>query len=296
MSRRLSADVVHSATALLGEGPIWDDESGTLLWVDIARAEVHRLNPSTGNDTLISAGHVTGAVSCSRDGEVVLAAADGFWKLASDGSERQIAEVEVDEPLIRINDAKCDRVGRFWAGTISVDLQPGAGGLCYLETDGRVYRVLTGLTVPNGLGFSPDGSVLYFIDSFLYGVDAYPFDQDEPWLGPPRRVVDVPTDLGLADGMTVDADGSLWVAMFGGSCVRQYGPDGSAGATIELPVTHPTSCAFGGKDLDTLFITSARSDERGPMTPDLLAPQPLAGAVFACRPGSVGLPADRCAC
>lgn len=295
MSVGIDAEVVFAAEAVLGEGPLWDLRRHQLLWVDIPERKLHRLDPTNRSESVIDVGLVCGAAVPSRRGGLVLAAADGFWRLEDDGSKQRIAAVEADNAGSRINDAKCDVLGRFWAGTISLDLRPGDGSLYCLDTDGSVHRLLTGMTVPNGLAFSPDRSELYFIDSFAYGVDAYPVDLDGPTLGPARRVVDIPEAEGLCDGMTVDEEGGLWVAMFGGSCVRQFSPEGKEGLMVRVPVTHPTSCAFGGDRLDTLYITSARSNANGPMSPGELAGQPLAGAVFACQPGVRGLPADRCA-
>ena len=203
------------------------------------------------------------ALAPDRSGAIVIGTDVGFFRLRGEGLS-SLAPVEADRPETRTNDGKVDPAGRFLVGTIALDLAEGMGSLYALQPDLWVRRILSGLTVSNGLGWSPDGKAMYLIDSFKYGVDRYDYDVDDGAVGPPEQAVAIPEALGLADGMTVDADGCLWVAIFGGSAVHRYTPDGALDVRVELPVTHPTSCTFGGPQLSTLFITSARSTSTAP--------------------------------
>jgi sugar lactone lactonase YvrE len=191
-----------------------------------------------------------------------------------------LAEVEADRPVSRMNDGKCDRRGRFWAGTIAEVHEPGAGSLYRLDADHRAVQVLTGVTTSNGLDWSPDGSTMYFIDTHAHGVDAYDFDEATGEIHNRRRLIDIDPEVGLPDGMAVDAEGGLWVALYDGRAVHRYSADGVLEGRLELPVSLVTSCAFAGPELADLYITTAADRH-----PD----EPLAGAVFHCRPGVAGL-------
>jgi sugar lactone lactonase YvrE len=288
--RRIPAEVALQATAALGEGPVWDDERGELVWVDILDGRVHRFDPGSVRDRSVELGRPVGAVALRRDGGYVVAVEDGFALLSERGSNVDlIAPVGADDPRIRFNDGKCDPAGRFWAGTIAYEETPGAAALYRLDPDLQAELVLDGLTVSNGLAWTPDGREMFFIDSPTGGVDAFAFDLESGWIDDRRRVVDVPADRGMPDGMTLDADGGLWVALYGGAAVHRYLPDGTLDTVVELPVTNVTSCTFGGPSLEDLYVTTARQGlgERE------LAAQPLAGSVFTCRPGVAGRLPDR---
>jgi sugar lactone lactonase YvrE len=187
-----------------------------------------------------------------------------------------------------MNDGACDSRGRFWAGTMAGDKTPGAGSLYRLNPDGRVKRVLTGLTISNGIDWSLDGHTMYFIDSALGCVDAFDFDEERGCLSNRRHLIEVPPEDGMPDGLTVDADGFLWVALFRGAAVRRYSPEGKLQCVVDLPATLVTSCAFGDPDLGTLYVTSASRglDEEGRHR------QPHAGALFRLRPGVKGRQAE----
>jgi sugar lactone lactonase YvrE len=198
------------------------------------------------------------------------------------------APIEADKPGNRMNDATCDPQGRLWAGTMAFDFQAGAASLYRIDAEHAVTRVLPDLTISNGMGWSPAGDVMYFIDSTTYGVDAFPFDAASGELGTRERLITFSVDEGMPDGLTVDAEGGIWVALFGGGEVRRYRPDGGSWGTIELPVTQVTSACFGGPTLQDLYITSAAVQ----LDAEALARQPLAGATFVCRPGVTGLPTN----
>ena len=220
------------------------------------------------------------------DEGMLLAVRDGLAMLSPTGDFRMVADVEADRPGNRMNDAKCDPSGRLWAGTMPYEAEPGAAAL--YRYDGKsVVPVLTEVTLSNGLGWSPDGTVMYHIDSGTQQINAYDFDPATGDLGGRRVIVTVDPAEGMPDGMTVDDDGCLWVAMWGGGEVRRYTPAGVLDRTVALPVTQVTSCAFGGPAGDVLYVTSTAYR----LSPAELAAQPLAGSVFAVEPGTTGRPA-----
>lgn len=273
----MTVDVVLDATASLGEGPVWDARSSTLRWVDIEPGEVHRFDPASGVDTFFEVGEAVGTVAVRAAGGLVLATKSGLYTCLDNGGRRAVLH-EVDTAG-RFNDGKADPWGRFWAGTM-VEGTDGAGALYRLDPDHSLHRVLTGVTISNGLGWSPDGRTMYYIDTTARGVDAFDHDPSTGELTARRRLIDV--ERGWPDGMTVDADGCLWVALWDGWGVRRYAPDGRLLTTVEVPARRVTSCAFGGS---ALYITTARTGLTD------FTDQPKAGSLFACDPGVAGLPA-----
>jgi sugar lactone lactonase YvrE len=284
--RAITAELAVDARADLGEGPAWDAAAGRLIWVDITRSVIHELFPDGRSRAREVPEHVGAAVPRTRGG-LLLAIRSGFATLADDGSVSVIASVEADDDSTRMNDGKCDPQGRFWAGTMAYAETPGAGSLYRLDPGGAVHRVLTGVTISNGLGWSPDGKVMYYTDTATGGVDTFGFDAASGALTGRRRLITVDPADGSPDGMTVDDEGCLWVALWGGGAVRRYRQDGTLDAVIPLPASKVTSCAFGGQDGGDLYITTAA----GGLSPGRRAAEPHAGGVFRCRPGVTGPPA-----
>jgi sugar lactone lactonase YvrE len=287
----LEVELLLDAQALVGEGPVWDDATDTLVWVDIMGNAVHRYDPATGQDHAIDVGQPVGAAVLRRDGQgLVLALRDGFGLLdEASGQLQLVAPVEADLPTNRMNDGKCDSGGRFWAGTMAFEVTPGVAALYRLGPDLQVSRMVSGVTLSNGLGWSPDDRYMYYIDSMTQGVDVFDFDASDGSLGERRRLITIPPDEGLPDGMTVDAEGGLWVALHGSGSIRRYTPDGRVDRVVRVAPRMVTCCAFGGPELTDLYITTmnlglSEADRRA---------QPLAGALFRCRPGVRGLPANR---
>lgn len=281
MCPALEADLLVDLPCTLGESPCWDGESETLLWVDIEGQRIHRLG-GEGDVSTIQLGQLVGAVAPRQGGGLVAAIADGFALLDGGGAVERLIPVDADRPEMRMNDACVDRLGRFWAGTTHVEYVPGAGSLYRLDPDGSVERVLDGLTLSNGLDWSPDGEQMYFVDSLTHQVDVFDVEESAGRLHDRRLFVPVPKGDVLPDGLTVDAEGNVWVAFWNGAAIKAWDPAGLPLAEIRLPVDLVTSCAFGGELLDRLFITTARSA-------DPVRPAP-AGGVFAVRPGPRGLP------
>jgi len=278
---------------MLGEGPVWDQRGGRLHWVDIRSGLVHRFSPSDGSDQVIDVGQPVSAVGLGERGGLVLAIRDGFG-LVPAGSDRveHVIEVEKDLAGNRMNDGRVDPAGRFWAGTMADRWEdaPGAGALYRLDgASGALAatKVTGGITVANGIDWTPDGRHMYYVDSPTQRVDIFDFDT-----GAPRNrsaFVEIPPAEGLPDGLVVDADGGVWVALFGAGTLRRYSPSGRVDQEIRLPVTLVTSAAFGGPDLADLYITTARHR----LTEQQRERQPQAGSLFRCRPGPVGKPAYR---
>jgi sugar lactone lactonase YvrE len=282
---RWTAELVLDLHAGLGESPAWDAAAGELVWVDIMAGVVHRFDPARGLDRSFAVGQPVGAAVPRRGGGVVLALRDGFAVVDGDdgGSLRWLASVERDNPRTRMNDAACDSAGRLWAGSMDMEEREPLGSLYRFAPESEPVAVLDALTISNGLGWSPEGGVFYHIDSPRLGVEAFDFEPREGTLSGRRRLLSIEPGAGEPDGLTVDAEGCIWVALWGGSSVRRYRPDGQLVGVLELPVTRVTSCVFGGAELETLYVTTALPD-----TP--AADEPHAGGVFAARPGVRGLP------
>jgi sugar lactone lactonase YvrE len=279
-----------AARAELGEGACWDPRSHTLFWVDILRGRVHQFSPATSACRSWAVGQPVGAAAVREAGGLVLALRDGFATLDLEtGALDWIARVEDDRPAQRMNDGRCDAAGRFWAGTMAFDPSPGTGTLYRLDPAGGATPVLADLTISNGLDWSPDGRSLYFVDSGTQRIDLFDFDLAAGALSNRREFVRVPDAAGMPDGLVVDADGCVWVALWGGGALHRYATDGALAAVVTLPVSHPTSCTFGGPDLTDLYVTSASVE----LTPAALARQPYAGGLFRLRPGVAGRAAHR---
>lgn len=281
-------ELVLDLKATLGEGPCWDQQNGTLYWVDIKQNQVHAYHPELGTNRTITLNQMAGAVVPRAGGGLVLALQHGFYLLDWETEQLTfLSDPEEDKPDNRFNDGKCDAAGRFWAGTLSFEEKEPVASLYVLEKDRKVRKVLDGVTVSNGLGWSPDGQTMYYIDSPTRKVVAYDYDLDTGSLSKVRTVVSLPEGGGFPDGMTVDAEGMLWVAQWDGWQVSRWNPHtGEQIGSIPVPAARVTSCTFGGENYDELYITTARTG----LSEEDLAKQPHAGGVFRIKPGVTGLP------
>ncbi len=284
-----TVELVVDAKATLGEGPIWHAQRQVLYWVDILEKKVHIYDPAANQDRAIDVGQYVGTVVPRKSGGLMLALHHGFASLDPDTQQLQIIhDPESHLPDTRFNDGKCDPAGRFWAGTMSLTGAAGAGSLYCMDKDLRVRKILDKVTVSNGIAWSLDHKTMYFIDTPTQAVAAFDYDIETGSIANRRVVVSIPKEDGLPDGMTIDAEGMLWVAHWGGSRVTRWNPaNGKLLQTISVPAAQTTACWFGGPDLDVLYITSARHglNERA------LAEQPYAGGIFCVRPGVRGLEA-----
>jgi L-arabinonolactonase len=276
--------------ARLGESPVWCPVEQCLWWVDSRGPALHRFEPATGRARTWPLPEDTGSLALRAQGGVLLALRASVALLDLEtGALTRLSGPGADRPDTRFNDGKCDRRGRFWVGTMSLGARTPVGALFRLEPDFRWHRLLEGITVSNGLAWSPDDRTLYFTDTPARVIWAFDFDLERGRLGRRRLFATVPEGAGYPDGATVDAEGCLWSAHFDGWRVTRYAPDGRVDRVVPLPVQRPTSCAFGGRALDVLYVTTARLR----LDPEGLRRQPLAGALLALDVGVRGLPEAR---
>lgn len=273
--------------AFLGEGPFWLEAEQKLAMVDILAPSIIFADPYDGVFQSYPLPELTGAVVARRSGGLLAAMQTGIKAIdLSTGTIHTLAAPEASKPGNRFNDGKCDRRGRFWAGTLAIDTTPGHGALYRLDQSGECKSMDSGFHVSNGLGWSPDDKTFYFTDSGVRRIYAYDFNLDAGTITNRRIFAEVPETSGVPNGLTVDAEGFVWSALWDGWSVTRYDPKGRIDRVINLPVPRPTSCTFGAKDLKTLFITSARIR----LSVQQLAEAPLSGSVFALEPGVRGLP------
>ena len=282
-------EVVAGGNAILGESPLWSPAEAALYWVDIDNPTIHRLDPATGARERWPIETEIGSIGLAGPRRMVAGLRTGAHYVDLEtGRIEPICDPEGEGRFNRnrMNDGKIDRAGRFWVGTMNDPGHEPLGTLYRIDRDGGAAPVLGGIRVPNALCWSPDSRVMYFTDSYSHQIWAFDFDLATGAMENKRVFAAIAEETGVPDGATVDADGFLWCAHMFGSRVSRYAPDGSLDRAIALPVPQVTSCAFGGADLETLYITTAslRMDRAA------LAEQPLAGALFAVDPGVRGLP------
>jgi sugar lactone lactonase YvrE/DNA-binding IclR family transcriptional regulator len=280
-------EVAVRAEALLGEGPLWSAREGRLLWVDILAPAIHLSDPVTGEDRVVAVDEMVAALAPRAGGGFVAAARSGLRGFDGTALGEVLAAPIADSAALRLNDATCDAAGRVWVGSLALDSTPDAGALHRLDPNGAAHTMQAGLHVPNGLGFSPDNTRLYLADSARRRVDVFDFDLATGAIANRRPFVTFAEAEGVPDGLTVDQQGGVWIALWDGWRVARYAPDGRLDRVVHLPVPRPTSCCFGGPDLGRLYVTSARVR----LSAAQLAEAPLSGSVFALDPGGArGLP------
>ncbi|MBV8618059.1 MAG: SMP-30/gluconolactonase/LRE family protein [Curvibacter sp.] len=287
-----TAELVLDARCGVGESPLWSVAEQALYWVDIPAGRLHRWDAQSGLSRHWQAPEMLACLARRGDGPGFVGGMEsGLFTLTTPEAAalecHRLAEVAHAAPGMRFNDGRCDRQGRFWAGTMVMDMaaRRAAGALYRFDARG-LQPMLQGLLVPNGLGFSPDGRTLYLSDSHPASQAIWAFDYD-PDDGVPQRQrlwVDMKTLPGRPDGAAVDEDGGYWICANDAGMVHRFTPQGRLDRSLPLPVAKPAMCAFGGAQLDTLYVTTIRPADLAPHE------QPLAGAVFALRPGVRGLP------
>jgi sugar lactone lactonase YvrE len=284
MTRVLEAEVAVPAQCALAEGPVWDVDRGLLWWVDILAGHVHSIDPATGARTQFDAGEPVGTVGLTRGGGLVLALVDGFALAGPDGQDlTRVPGFSIDRTTLRFNDGKPDPWGNFVAGTMAWDESGNPPGNLYrLSPDGAVTEIFGDVGLSNGLDWTDDRRLFYYADTIIGRVDLFDTDPDTGALSGRRPFVTVPGP----DGLTLDAEGCVWLALWGSSELRRYTPDGRLDTVVRVPAWQVSSAAFGGPDLSTLYITTASEG----LTPAEQAEQPHAGDIFACTPGVPGRP------
>jgi sugar lactone lactonase YvrE len=275
VTARLDAHVALRADDVLGEGPCWDAQAQRLLRVDIGGGLVHSWWPASGRSEVITVGGRVSLAVPARDGDLLLAVEDRIL-LTRGAAATQMCAIEADVPGTQLNDGKCDTSGRLWVGTYSKSGLPEAGLYC-VDESGEVRRVLSRLIASNGLAWTPDGAFLYVTDTGRRSITRFRIDPAVPALYGAERFCEFPPGDGVPDGIATDVDGGVWVAVFGGGAIRRYSPAGTVDAECRLPITYPTSVAFGGDGRDVIFVTTARHR----LSRDALGREPLAGSVFA---------------
>ncbi|HXI59168.1 MAG TPA: SMP-30/gluconolactonase/LRE family protein [Polyangia bacterium] len=281
-------ECVLSAKAQIGEGPLWSAREQRLYWVDIVGQQLNVFDPADGSNRVFSMPELITSVSTRQNGGLILTlrGSIAFFDPTS-GKLTKVAEPEPDKPGNRFNDAKCDRQGRLWAGTMGdVDWDSPIGNLYRFGADGKAVRMEEGICCSNGLGWSPDSKTMYFTESFRHRIFAYDFDAATGDIANRRIFLSLePHESAFPDGMTVDAEGFVWCAqpMFGR--LARYDPKGVLERIIELPVSRGTGVMFGGPNLDVLYVTTMRVT----LSDAQLAEEPLAGSLLALRPGVKGI-------
>ncbi len=294
---KMKAELILDSKSILGEGAFWNSETGSLHWVDIEGKKLHEYDPTTGlNKTLELDGRPGTVVPCRTSG-VVAAVERSIMKFPGKSDRTEIDAAAAVDPVEicffneepqsnRLNDGKCDPAGRLWVGTISEDRSPTAT-LYRVEPDGSFKAMLKSVTVSNGIVWTADERTMYYIDTPTGCVQAFDYHKDSGEISRPRIAFRIPEDFGHPDGMTIDSESMLWIALFRGCAVRRFDPgNGALLATVELPVSNVTSCALGGPDLQDLYITTARSG----LNQDAAARQPAAGGLFHARVEVCGIP------
>ncbi|MDB1087718.1 SMP-30/gluconolactonase/LRE family protein [Streptomyces sp. ACA25] len=271
-------DTAVKADAALGEGPTWDSVEQRLIWVDILSSRVHLFDPGSGRRSVLPTEQHVGAAKPRANGGLAVNLRDGIGLYDADGAFRWL----VREPVAgrRGNDAAVAPDGTLWAGTMSYAEKPGGGTLTRIGPGGEAVTVLPDVTVSNGTGWSPDGTLMYYIDTPTRRIDVFRWADGE--VTDRRPLAGIEDGAGFPDGLTVDADGCVWVALWDGGALRRYTPDGRLDRTVELPVSRPTACAFGGADLTDLYVSSARiGTDPGA--------EPLAGSLLVLPGAGAGL-------
>ena len=286
----LNPCIALNASSQLGESPVWDGRRRELVWVDIAAGRLRTWSPATGEQRSTDFDGELGAVILgASEGTRALALGHRLW-LEHDGELlRQLAEVEAELADNRFNDCRCDPGGRIWAGTMSKVRAAGDAGLYRLRADGTLDRVIAGTTISNGIGWSPDRTRMYFVDSLTQRVDVLDYDLASGEVANRRPLVAIDPADGLPDGLAVDSEGAIWICLFGGGAIRRYLPNGALDLHVPLPVTNPTCPTFGGEDLRTVYVTSARHR----LSEDQLRREPQAGAILALDSPVAGMPTNR---
>ncbi|MDG6899416.1 MAG: SMP-30/gluconolactonase/LRE family protein [Nitrososphaerota archaeon] len=288
MGNSIPVELAYDSKAQVGEGPSWDERRGVLHWVDIISGLVNTYHPSTSENKSRRVGRFVSSVVPSKSGRVVMTLQHEVCALdLESGKVKVLAVAEAGEEENRFNDGKCDPAGRLWAGTMSLKGKKGNGALYVLERGRKIRKVLGGVSTSNGLGWSPDGGTMYYIDTPTRKVSAFDCEINTWEIKNRRTVVDFGGQPGNPDGMAVDEEGKLWVAHWGGWRVTRWNPEtGENLSQVDLPVPLVSSCCFGGEKLDRLYITTARTG----LDAEQLSEVPNSGGLFVAQVGARGLP------
>ena len=272
----------------LGEGPLWDTDRKVLWWIDILKRLVQCYNPADGSNQTWDIGQMPGTLVRAQDSRLVVAAEKGFlYFVPESGRTEVITDPEPKHPEHRFNDGKCDPAGRLWAGTMPISEEGATGAMYCLHPDGHAEQMATDYAIPNGIAWNADATAMYHIDSPTRRIDAWDYDRATGAICNRRPIYHVTQENAFPDGMATDVEGKLWLALWGGWGVVRLDPEtGDELERLDLPVSQVSACAFGGENLDELYITSARKN----LSPEALEKEPNAGSLFKAKLGIQGLP------
>jgi sugar lactone lactonase YvrE len=284
----LKAELLLDTKSDLGEGAIWHPKEEKLYWVDINQGLLHLYDPSTGKNETVELGQKAGTVVPTDKGNAIVALHDGIYSYSFKDKKLTLLQPNPEKTTTgnRFNDGKCDPAGRFWVGTIGSD---NSAALYRMDAGNSIHTMKRDVNTSNGIVWSLDKKTMYYIDTPTGKVVAYDYDNRTGDISNPRDAVAVPNGMGAPDGSTIDSEGMIWIAHWGGFCVARWNPKtGELLCKVELPAKHVTSCAFGGKNLDTLYITTAREG----LNENDLKEYPLSGGLFVVKPGVKGSKAN----
>ena len=280
-NKNLVPELVVDHTCLLGEGPVWNSSEQSIMWIDVLNGMIHTYHPASKACEIFDAGRMIGAIALRRSGGLIAAVKDGFAMINTEyGTNVSITDPEIHLPQNRFNDGKCDPAGRFWAGTMSLTEDTGAGSLYLLEPSLSVSSCIQDVTISNGMAWSMDNKTYYYIDTPTMEVVAYDYDIITGKITNRRVAIKVPQEEGYPDGMTIDTEGMLWIAHWDGWQVARWDPDtGQKLMSIKFPVARVSCCTFGGENFEDLYVTTAKKE----LSEQELKEQPLAGALFVIK-------------
>ncbi len=287
--QEFTAKLLLDAQAKLGEGALWDQETDTFYWIDIQGKALHLYHPESKQNQTFDMGQLIGTVVPEKGMSALVALQDGIYRVdLANGQTRFVINPGEKKETTRFNDGKCGPAGRFWVGTMGLKGEKGAGGLYCMYNDNRMERKIENVTISNGIAWSGDKKTMYYIDTPTRQVKAYDYELETGAIQFREIAIQIPDSLGYPDGMTIDSKGNLWIGMWGGHGITAWDPvKGKLIARVHVPVPNVTSCAFGGKNLDILYITTAGG------TPPAKKEQkyPGAGGLFQVKLPYKGLPA-----
>ncbi len=284
----MEAKLLFDNKALLGEGPIWNHETQQLYWIDIESKQLHLYTPETNEDNFFDVGERIGTVVPIESGGALVALENGIHSMDLQSGNLTFITNPLEEG-IRFNDGKCDPLGRFWVGSMHLQAEKNASALYMMDENQQITQKLDSVTISNGIIWSLDNKTMYYIDTPTREVRAFDYDISTGTISSPRVMISIPQERGAPDGMTIDEEGMLWIGHWGGGIVGRYDPaSGEMIQKIEVPALNVTACAFGGENLDKLYITTASIG----MNEEQQQEYPEAGGLFVAEPGVRGVPAD----
>ncbi|MBW7892175.1 MAG: SMP-30/gluconolactonase/LRE family protein [Chitinophagaceae bacterium] len=288
-SQEMKVILEIDAKAQLGEGALWHPIEKKLYWVNIEGRTVHIFDPVTKENKSFFVNERVGTVVPVKRGGALVALQNGIHFLNTETGALQFIANPITDSRIRFNDGKCDPSGRFWVGSMHLQALEGVASLYRMDIDKQVHRVVDGVTISNGIAWTKDRRTMYYVDSPLRRIDAFDYDDADGSVSNRRTIVHIPEGSGSPDGITLDEEGKIWAALWGANAVGRFDPEtGEVMQMIHVPAPNVSSCAFGGENLDTLFITTAR----GELAEEQLEAYPLSGGLFSVKPGVRGIPAE----